>query len=242
MNNIYYMGGKIRIADEILEIILKDREKDQYFVEPFCGGCNTIYKVDGPRIAADIHEFLITLWKAIQEGWIPPEFISRDEFYQYRDGDDPLMEAYSGFICSYRGVWRRGYAQTTKNKNGYIRNYQNEARRALMKQVDGVKGIEFYNCEYQDLYIPPRSIIYCDPPYQGSSGYYDGHNRVKFDSVTFWVWCRQMSDAGHTVFVSEYKAPPDFHCVWEKKVTNKLDIKKRDMIGGKKVVERLFTI
>ena len=33
-----YLGGKTRIAKEILPIILADRKEGQYFVEPFCGG------------------------------------------------------------------------------------------------------------------------------------------------------------------------------------------------------------
>lgn len=41
-----YLGGKIRIAKEILPIILADRKEGQYFVEPFCGGCNVIDKYD----------------------------------------------------------------------------------------------------------------------------------------------------------------------------------------------------
>ena len=35
-----YMGSKNRIAKYILPIILKDRLEGQWYVEPFCGGCN----------------------------------------------------------------------------------------------------------------------------------------------------------------------------------------------------------
>lgn len=42
-----YMGSKRRIANEILQIILKDRTPNQYYVEPLCGGCNVIDKVGG---------------------------------------------------------------------------------------------------------------------------------------------------------------------------------------------------
>ena len=37
-----YMGGKRRIASDILPIILLDRKSNQWYVEPFCGGCNII--------------------------------------------------------------------------------------------------------------------------------------------------------------------------------------------------------
>ena len=50
-----YMGSKNRHAKEILPFVLMDRKEGQYYVEPFCGGCNIIDKVDNPRIANDIH-------------------------------------------------------------------------------------------------------------------------------------------------------------------------------------------
>lgn len=42
----------------------------------------------------------------------------------------------------------------------------------------------------------------------------------------------------HTVFVSEYKAPVDFLCLWEKTTPSSLT---RDT-GAKKNIERLFTL
>ena len=39
-----YLGGKTRIAKEILPLILADRKEGQYFVEPFCGGRNVTAK------------------------------------------------------------------------------------------------------------------------------------------------------------------------------------------------------
>ena len=42
-----YMGSKNKIAKDILSIILKYRTPEQYYVEPFVGGCNTIDKVNG---------------------------------------------------------------------------------------------------------------------------------------------------------------------------------------------------
>ena len=58
-----YMGSKNRIANEILPIILKDRTENQWYVEPFCGGCNLIDKVDGNRIANDKNKYIIAMWK-----------------------------------------------------------------------------------------------------------------------------------------------------------------------------------
>ena len=46
-----------------------------------------------------------------------------------------------------------------------------------------------------------------------------------------------MSKKGHKVFVSEYNAPKDFVCVWERQVTNSMNPKITY-----KPIERLFTI
>ena len=67
-----YMGSKNRIAKDILPIILKDRKYGQYFVDLFCGGCNLIDKVENPRIANDINEYVIEMFKSmIYDGYIP---------------------------------------------------------------------------------------------------------------------------------------------------------------------------
>ena len=33
-----YMGSKARFAEDILQIVLRDRQPDTYYVEPFIGG------------------------------------------------------------------------------------------------------------------------------------------------------------------------------------------------------------
>ena len=66
-----YLGSKARIAKEILPIILRNRKENQYYVEPFAGGMNSICEVKGNRIANDINEYLISMWKELIKGWIP---------------------------------------------------------------------------------------------------------------------------------------------------------------------------
>lgn len=52
-----YMGSKNRIAKDILPIILKERKPEQWYVEPFVGGCNIIDKVDGNRLGSDKNKY-----------------------------------------------------------------------------------------------------------------------------------------------------------------------------------------
>jgi len=230
-----YMGSKNRIAKEILPIILKGRKENQYYVEPFAGGFNMIDKVDGLRIASDTNEYLIALFKELQNGWIPPSEITESEYNEVRTNKEKYPLYYVGFVgfcCSYSGKWFGGYARGNDN-NGNPRNYTDESKRNLLKQKKGIKGICIFNESYDKLQIPKNSIIYLDPPYEGTTGYKD-----KFDSPKFWDWCRKMKSEGHTVFVSEYDAPEDFAEVWSKKVNNSLT----KNTGSKQGVEKLFTL
>src|SRR5665811_413022 len=92
--------------------------------------------------------------------------------------------------------------------SGRLPNHQTESRNGVIKQLPKIKDVDFVHCSYQDLEIPPNSLIYCDPPYEGTTAYKDG-----FNHVAFWQWCRDKANEGHIVFVSEYNAPKDFYCL-----------------------------
>lgn len=231
------MGSKNRFAKGLLDIILKNRQENQWYVEPFVGGCNIIDKVSGNRIGNDIHFYLISMWTALQNGWTPPKEISKEEYNKIRENKDnfaPELVGYVGFNCSYSGKWFGGYAGKTKTKVGTIRDYQLEAFNNITEQIKNINGIKFYNKNYFELEIPPNSIIYCDIPYQGTTKYKDD-----FDYVKFWEWCRTMSISGHNVYTSEYNAPDDFECIWQKEATSSLSANGK--IGGNKIsIEKLF--
>lgn len=63
-----YLGSKSRIVNEILPLILEGRLPGQYFVEPFCGGCNVTANVTGNRIANDSNEYLIAMFEGLVSG------------------------------------------------------------------------------------------------------------------------------------------------------------------------------
>jgi DNA adenine methylase len=228
-----YVGSKNRHAKEFLPIILENRKKDQWYIEPFVGGANVIDKVTGKRAGNDKHFYLIELLKAVRDGWQPPRVIGYQEYKNIQKQPSIYPPALTGFVlfcCSYSGKWSGGYARGF-DKKGNPRNYADEARRNLLKQAPALQGVLFGNYNYFDIVIPPESIIYCDPPYQNTTKYKD-----EIDYSLFWQWVRNLSSVGHSVFVSEYSAPDDFREVWSKKVNNTLD----KNTGGKQGVERLF--
>jgi DNA adenine methylase len=233
-----YTGNKNRISKHILPIILKDRTK-QCYVEPFVGGANMIDKVDGIRIGSDFNEHLIKFYKSIQNGWLPPNKITKEEYniIKKNQSNDSKLTIWAGICCSYGGKWFGGflndYQESKRNKNGKLPNHQDEARRGLIKQIPNLKDVEFIYSDYQDLDIPNNSIIYCDPPYEGTIKYNEGINHSDF-----WEWCRVKTKEGHKVFISEYNAPNDFECIWSKEVSNTLSKQKKSTKTEKLFVYR----
>lgn len=98
--------------------------------------------------------------------------------------------------------------------------------------------MELINLSYLDLPIPPRSLIYCDPPYSGITQYRHSDIKDDFNSTVFWQWCREKAVEGHTVFISEYNAPADFKCIWSKKIVSSLTKETGSKVG----TEKLFTL
>lgn len=211
-----YMGSKARLAKYILPLVLRDRTQLQYYVEPFAGGCNSLDKVENPRMANDINRYLIAL---IENS--PKELVgvSKEDYIKIRGNKDSYPDwlvGFAGILSSYCGKWFGGYAGVVRTKDG-VRDYQKEAIKNFTKQREKLIGVEWFSGDYYDMIIPENSIIYCDPPYKETTGYGDS-----FDHERFYDWCRSKRKQGHSVFVSEYQMPDDFVCVWEMQVKSSL--------------------
>lgn len=240
------MGSKAKYAKEILTAITKECGglvgTNEYinWIEPFVGGCNMIDKITGfdKIIGNDINVHLINMFQSLQKGWTPPDTISEKEYKQLMSKSDihlgslesPLI-GFVGIGCSYSGKWFGGYARGNDNK-GNARNYCLESKKNVLKQIENLKEVIFISGDYKDLNIINKSIIYCDPPYKGTTNY-----KNYFDHQQFWDWCNDMVNRGHKVFVSEYNAPENWKCIWQKQVNSSLT---KDT-GSKKAVEKLFT-
>lgn len=233
-----YMGSKRRIWKYISPTILKGREENQYYVEPFCGGCNSIAQVDGNRIASDINPYLMEMWKGLLKGEEYPEEIPRETFIKakiaYKNTDytnySVAMIGWIGYMASYNGIFYHSYSGIGSDGKDYVKASMDN----IKKQLPLMNGITLDCCSYDGLDIPEKSIIYCDPPYKGTSGY-----GVKFEYDKFYDWCFSKKDEGHRVYISEYSMPTEFKCVWSMDVCNSLD---RFSEQREKRKECLFTI
>jgi DNA adenine methylase len=231
-----YMGSKARIADEILPIILKDRKPDQCYTETMVGGGNLIDKVDGWRIGADFNHNVILALEEIRDNIhrIPKNNKEFTELqYNKLKQDSKICNrhdiAFCGFAYSYGGKWFGGWCRDGED----FRDYVKEAYCNAFYQYEHLQDVELIHSSYLDLNIPKGSIIYCDPPYKDTTKYSNA-----FDHEEFWDWVRVKESEGYQVFISEYQAPTDFTCIWEKEIVSSLT----QDTGSKKAIERLFTL
>lgn len=224
-----YMGSKARLATRLLPIVLAERKAGQTYVEPFVGGGNLIWRVDGPRIGGDVNGYMISLLRALGDGWPPPTEITAEEYRSIRTNPQSYEPALVGFVGgpgSFGGKWMAGHLRNRANGRSRLA----ESARSCERQAAGLRGVQFHHCGYQSLPIPPASLIYCDPPYAGTEGY-----GMSWDAGKFHEWCRKMANEGHTIFVSEYDSPFRLVAKWEFATT--LDRNRR-----KPRIERLYRV
>ena len=239
-----YMGSKSRIAKNIVPIIQSyiDKNNIETYVEPFVGGANVIDKIRCKRkIACDKQNYLIELYKNLDKLNKLPQFVTKEHYLDVRNSFNNKDNKYEdwyigaiGFLASYNGrFFDGGYAGLVNTKIGTIRNYYDEAKRNLESQLGNLQGIEWYNGDYITLCSNANnSVIYCDPPYQGTTQYEISKD---FDYNEFWDWCKSMSK-NNIVLVSENNARNDFKCIWSQEVKRTIDNNKRT-----NSVEKLFT-
>lgn len=239
-----YMGSKARYAKQLLLAIKENCNFSNYenWVEPFVGACGMITEVEGlTRWGNDINPHIIAMFKAIQRGWEPLDFYDETSYLAARTRSRIAVNlsleesAEIGFIgigCAYSGKWFGGYARS-HSKNGATRNYTKESKTNLLRQKKFLQDVIFSTSSYEEMIIPRNSIIYCDPPYAHTIRY---RGQKAFNTTKFWDYCEKWYSDGHLVLVSEYTAPKDWHCIWEKERTSSLT---KDT-GSKRAVEKLF--
>jgi DNA adenine methylase len=116
-----YQGGKNKLAEPIAKKIRGGVLSDT-LVSLFCGSCAVEAKL-APYfkkvICNDAHPYLMEMWKALQQGWEPPDIVTEAE-YQYikaHKDEDPALTAFVGFGCTFGAKWFGGYA---RDKRGCV--------------------------------------------------------------------------------------------------------------------------
>jgi DNA adenine methylase len=232
-----YMGSKARLSNDLAPLMngLIREFNIKTYIEPFVGGANMIEHIEcETKLGSDNNAYLIQMWKLLKDGWTPPTEISKElynDIKQNKEKYEGATVAIAGFCATYNAKWFGGYAGVVDTKEGTTRNYYDESVRNILKQINKLKDVEFLNADYTHFSSHENSLIYCDPPYEGTTQYGTSKD---FHYERFWDWVREMS-IKNIVLVSEYNAPDDFVSVYEKQLTTTLDKNSR-----KKDVEQLF--
>jgi DNA adenine methylase len=221
-----YLGGKHTLARRIADYLESVRPDGSTFFDVFAGGLNVVAAMSGERVANDACEPLIALYRALQDGWDPPQELDEDEYHWIHaanDSADPLT-AFAGFGCAYAGKYFGGYARDPAKG----RNFAAVAARGLERKIDACLDVQFECLDFADLDIPSGSLVYLDPPYRGTTayGYFSEFDHKRFDRWALALARRCV------VVMSEYSAPRP----WVEVAS--FDVRKSNFKGCQ--TERLF--
>lgn len=234
-----YMGGKGRLAGRLSDFLIKRHPDATRYLEPFVGAGFMLERM-APEFetvrAGELNEDLVLLWAALRSGWEPPAALSREEYRALRDAPPSALRAFAGFGCSFGGKWFGGYAANKVRPTGKLDDYAGAARRGLIRKAQAIGQVEVARSDYRDWEPVPGEVVYCDPPYAGTTAY---GGMDAFDATIFWKTMTTWAAVGAHVYVSEYTAPEDVADVaWQASAASSL---RRDD-NATRVTEKLFRV
>lgn len=148
------------------------------------------------------------------------------------DGVVGIRERYRAYRSAIRRLWKRVDLEHLQ-RLWSLERLQHLEHLWRLQNLPHLGRLTVFRRDYRDLYLPPGSVVYCDPPYYGVSGYV----RAAFDHKAFYSWCRAVGRQ-RPLFISEYWMPSDFRCVAEYEV--------RALAGAttnaQTRIEKIFTI
>jgi DNA adenine methylase len=214
-----YMGGKQR-QSKALSVHVSGAGSETYY-EPFMGALGSAEKVVPVLARQGVEKFvfsdssapLVGMWRSVFfEGWVPPDWVSEDEYQDVRlraDPADPLL-AWCGYGLSFGGKWFGGFARGGSGGQSSEKMQANQ-KKSLLRKRDAIAP---YNPEircacYSSVLVEQKSTVYCDPPYAGRTKAHHTTRDSHFAHDDFWRWAREIARTSR-VYVTEFVAPSDW--------------------------------
>lgn len=208
---MWYMGGKHRQSKALKAILTTSHGADHSYYEPFCGAMGAASAIAphfNESVLSDASLPLITMWKALRQGWVPPLTVDEETYARYAakrhnpDCHDP-MTAYCGYAMSFGGKWFGGFARSGAG----IATSQANQRKAVLRKIEAIRESSIVCLDYREVAVPDKSVVYLDPPYQSRTKPH--HNGTGFNHETFWQYARDLSWRCY-VYATEFNAPDDW--------------------------------
>lgn len=202
-----YLGGKSRIADWVTETLLTQRHNTTSYLEPFMGSAAIFAAMaphyPGAAIGADSHPDLMLMWQAAKAGWVPPYYVTREKIDSYRDKSPSAFRGFVGFGGSFRGLWFQtahggAHAKRPNNKPNL-----HHAALSIARRAPALKDATLLHTDYRAHAPGAGCIVYCDPPYKGTTGYSTG----SFSHDEFYATLSNWASSGAIIVVSEEATP-----------------------------------
>ena len=235
-----YMGGKGRIgrfiSEKIKEIEEKNEIKTESYFEPFVGMCGVMRHIpnDKPKVACDYNEDIVNLWRECQNGWEPPTYLSKEDREFIKTQKSSALRCFASHGTSFGGVCWGSYIGNYNKGLEHIKT----SSESIVRVTKMIKDVQFLDSRSYLDFSPKNSTIYCDPPYvTARKSTLSVENFKGFNHEEFWDVMRKWVYDGNIVIVSEYTAPSDFVCVWEKKLSLAII---RNRYNGHDRIEKLF--
>lgn len=99
----------------------------------------------------------------------------------------------------FRDYWEPTDTSVRRSPANPMQPSPTELRRRINAIVNGMKGVTCLHTDIMDILthpLPPNSVVYVDPPYEGTTGYAFG-----FDIMSFAARFRELNSA--PLFISE---------------------------------------
>ena len=229
-----YKGSKNKIAKQIVDFL----PSGGTLYDLFAGGCAITHcAMESGKwnkyIVNDIEPGITQLFVDAVNGKYTDErrWISREAFFKLKDSD-PYVKYCWSFGNNGRDYLYSASTEPLKKHlhnlffaenphdarlewKAFIRDFfkSDKSLESLerLQSLERLERLQSYSTDYRKIKIESDSVIYCDIPYKGTSGY--GNKKKEFDYESFYDWaCSQ----DVPLFISEYNMPEDrFECVLE---------------------------
>lgn len=193
--------------ENILEVVLKDRKKDQFYVELFCSSIGSMELVEGNRIGFDMFTYPIHFYYWLQE--MPSiKKVYRKMYWvlkKHKTNFNPAIIFHFGTLLSEDNEF---FSEIVSEED------EIKILKLIENSIEKLRGVEFYLSAFtkvvRHLPLSDRCIIYCDLVY-----------RLKLDKVLrfrvdeFYDWAKVMSELGHKVFILDTEVRDGFEVLYE---------------------------